>query len=49
MKIKLWKLEYDFDREDAEIVIPVVMLLVGLGFTQFKKEWLWAGTAAYYL
>jgi hypothetical protein len=49
MRIKLWQLEYDFGKEDAEIVVPVILLVLGLGFVQFKKEWLWAGTAAYYL
>jgi hypothetical protein len=49
VRIKLWQLEYDFGREDAEIAVPVILLVLGLWFTQFKREWLWAGTAAYYL
>jgi hypothetical protein len=27
MKIKLWQWEYDFDKEDAKIVVPLILLL----------------------
>jgi len=30
MKIKLWQLEYDFDKEDAKIVVPLILLLLGI-------------------
>ena len=36
MKIKLWQWEYDFDKEDAQIVVPLALLLLGqkwLGFS----------------
>jgi len=49
MKIKLWQSEYDFDKEDAEIILPILLLVLGLIFTQFNKEVLWGGSAAYYL
>ena len=49
MKIKLWQFEYDFDKEDAKIVVPLVLLPLGLAFTQLKKEALWIGAVAYYL
>jgi hypothetical protein len=49
MKIKLWQFEYDFDQKDAQIVLPVLLLVLGLVFTSFNKEVLWGGTVAYYL
>jgi hypothetical protein len=49
MKFKLWQWEYEFDREDAEIVVPLVLVVFGLAFTQLKKEWLLGGAAVYYL
>jgi hypothetical protein len=49
MKIKLWRWELDFDKEDAKIVIPLVLLLLGLVFTRLNKEALWGGAVAYYL
>jgi hypothetical protein len=49
MKIKLWQFEYDFDQKDAQIVLPVLLLVLGLVFTNLNKEVLWGGTVAYYL
>ncbi|MGA7136434.1 MAG: hypothetical protein WBZ14_02070 [Terriglobales bacterium] len=49
MKIKLWQWEYDFDKEDAKIVVPLILLVLGLIFTQLKKDWLIGGVAVYYL
>ena len=49
MKIKLWQFEYDFDQKDAQIVLPVLLLVLGLIFTNLNKEVLWGGTVAYYL
>lgn len=49
MKIKLWQFEYDFDKEDAKIVVPVLLLVLGLVFTPINKSALWLGTVAYYL
>jgi hypothetical protein len=49
MRIKLWQWEYDFDKEDAKIVVPLILLLLGLAFTQLRKDWLLGGAAAYYL
>lgn len=49
MKIKLWQFEYDFDKDDARIVVPLILLLLGLGFTKLNKTTLWVGGAAYYL
>jgi len=48
MKIKLWQWEFDFDKDDAKILIPLALLLLGLIYTQIKKDTLWAGAVAYY-
>src|SRR5580658_10141130 len=49
MKIKLgsWA-DYDFDKEDAKIAVPLILLLLGLTLTSLRKEWLLAGVTAYY-
>jgi hypothetical protein len=49
MKIKLWQFEYDFDQKDAQIVFPVLLLVLGLVFTNLNKEVLWGGAVVYYL
>lgn len=49
MKIKLWQFEYDFDDKDAQIVVPVLLLILGLVFTNLNKEMLWGGAVVYYL
>lgn len=50
MKIKLgtWG-EFEFDKADAEIAVPLFLLPLGLAFTPINKMWLWIGGAAYYL
>jgi hypothetical protein len=49
MKIKIgsWA-DYDFDKEDAKIAVPLILLLLGLTLTPLKKEWLLAGVTIYY-
>lgn len=49
MKIKIgsWA-DYDFDKEDAKIAVPLILLLLGLTLTPLRKEWLLAGVTAYY-
>jgi len=49
MKFKLWHSEYEFDREDAEVVFPLILLILGLTLTPLNKIWLWVGTVGYYL
>ena len=49
VKIKLWQWEYDFNKEDAEIVVPLLLLILGLAFTPVNKVWLWGGGVTYYL
>jgi hypothetical protein len=48
VKIELWQFKYDFDKDDAKIVIPVLLLALGLAFTPLNKSWLWAGAVVYY-
>src|ERR1700694_4458351 len=49
MKIKLgsWA-DYDFDKEDAKIAVPLILPLLGRTLTSLRKEWLLAGVTAYY-
>jgi len=49
MRIKLWQLEYDFDKDDAKIVVPLILLVLALSVTQIRKDALLAGVGAYYL
>jgi hypothetical protein len=49
IRIKLWHSEYDFDKEDGKIVVPLILLLLGLALTQLRKYALFAGAVAYYL
>lgn len=49
MKIKLWQWEYDFDKEDAKIVVPLILLLLALFRTEISTVALLAVAAAYYL
>jgi hypothetical protein len=48
MKIKFWQFENEFDRDDAKIVIPIILLLIALSFG-FSPLWLLAAAVAYYL
>jgi len=49
MKIKIgsWA-DYDFDKEDAKIAVPLILLLLGLTLIPLHKGWLLAGVTAYY-
>ena len=49
MKIKFWQFEYDFDRDDAKIVVPVVLLLIAISVTSLNPLWLLGSAAIYYL
>jgi DNA-directed RNA polymerase subunit RPC12/RpoP len=48
MKLKFWQWELEFDKDDAKIVIPLILLLLGVTITPLPKHWLLAGFAAYY-
>jgi hypothetical protein len=49
MKIKFWHFEYDFDRDDAKIVIPVALLVIAISVTSINPIWLLGAIVAYYL
>jgi hypothetical protein len=48
MKIELWQFKYDFDKDDAKIVIPVLLLALGVAFVPINKLALWSGAVVYY-
>jgi predicted RNA-binding Zn-ribbon protein involved in translation (DUF1610 family) len=49
MKIKFWKFEYDFDRDDAKIIIPIILLLAAIAVTNLNPILLLGLAATYYL
>lgn len=49
MKIKFWQFEYDFDKDDAKIVVPLILLLVAISFTGLNREMLLVLSVIYYL
>jgi hypothetical protein len=49
MKIEVWQWKFEFDKDDAKIVIPVLLLLLGLTQTPLHKVVLWSGAVAYYV
>lgn len=48
MKIKVWQLEYEFDKDDAKIVVPLVLLLIAITVTEIKKDLLLSLAVTYY-
>lgn len=49
MKFKFLQTEFEFDRDDAKIAVPLVLLALGLAFAPVPKTWLLAGAGVYYL
>jgi hypothetical protein len=49
MKLKVWKFEYEFDRDDAKIVIPVILLIVAISTTSIPAAFLIGLAVGYYL
>jgi len=49
MRIRFWQFEYDFDRDDAKIVVPIILLLVAISVTDLSPLWLLTTIVAYYL
>ena len=49
MKVKFFQFEGDFDKDDAKIVIPIVLLILSLTFTKFNKEASILIGASYYI
>jgi hypothetical protein len=47
MKLLQW--EFEFDKDDAKIVIPAFLLALGLTLTPLNKVVLWGGAVAYYV
>jgi hypothetical protein len=48
MKMELLQWKFEFDKDDAKIVIPVLLLLLALTLTPLNKVALWSGAVAYY-
>ncbi|HXW70323.1 MAG TPA: hypothetical protein VEK34_02590 [Methylocella sp.] len=48
MKIKFWHLEYDFDKDDAKIVIPIVLLLIAVTTTSISPAILIGASVIYF-
>ncbi len=49
MKLKIWQFEYDFDRDDAKIVVPIILVLVAVSTTNLPAALLVGLAAGYYL
>jgi DNA-directed RNA polymerase subunit RPC12/RpoP len=47
MKLKFWQGEFEFDKDDAQIVIPIILLLLSFA-TPLPKVWMLVGFAVYY-
>jgi hypothetical protein len=48
MKMELLQWKFEFDKHDAKIVIPVLLLALGLAFVPINKTALWSGAVVYY-
>jgi predicted RNA-binding Zn-ribbon protein involved in translation (DUF1610 family) len=49
MKIKFWTFEYDFDKDDAKIVIPIILLVIALSVTEIDRTRLFILFVLYYI
>ena len=38
MKLKFWQFEYEFDKDDAAIVVPLILVILCLAYTKIQKE-----------
>jgi DNA-directed RNA polymerase subunit RPC12/RpoP len=47
MKLKFWQSEFEFNKDDATIVVPLILLLLSFA-TPLPKVWLLVAFAAYY-
>lgn len=47
MKLKFWQGEFEFDRDDAVIVVPIILLLLSFA-TPLPRVWLLVGFGTYY-
>jgi hypothetical protein len=48
MKLKLWDFEYEFDRDDAKIVVPLILSGLALAFAKLDPIWVIAADVFYY-
>ncbi|AXK82248.1 hypothetical protein DW352_18000 [Pseudolabrys taiwanensis] len=48
MKLEFWQFKYEFDRDDAKIVIPILLLVLALCFTKLNPIILIGFGAIYY-
>lgn len=49
MKFKFLQAEFEFDRDDAKIAIPLALLGLGLAFAPVPKGWQLSAAVVYYL
>jgi hypothetical protein len=49
MKFKFLQAEFEFDKDDAKIAVPLVLVGLGMAFTPIPKVWQFIGAVAYYV
>ena len=49
MMIKCWQFEYEFDRDDAKVIVPIILLLLAISVSNLNPIWLLGSAAVYYL
>ena len=49
MKIKFWNFEYDFDRDDAKVVVPILLMVIAISVSSVNPLWWLTAAAAYYV
>ena len=49
MKIKFGIFKYEFDKDDAKIVIPVILILIAIVATNLDRTIMLLGVTSYYL
>lgn len=50
MKLKIWQLgEFEFDRDDARIIVPILLLVLLLFTAPVALAWVLPAAAVYYL
>lgn len=49
MKFKFLQAEFEFNKDDAKIAVPLVLLGLGMAFTPAPRPWLLVSAAVYYL
>lgn len=49
MKFKFWKSEFEFDGDDAKVVVPIILLLIAVLATNLDPIWLIGSLAIYFV